>query len=69
VAKTRAMALECLSLLPKYLLLQTSYAKLFPYRKNVILGLKKVLDDKKRAIRQLAMKVSNEWILIDNETQ
>lgn len=60
-AKLRAIALESLLLLPKYI---SQYSTLFPYRKMVSKGLVKVLDDRKRAIRQLAVKVRNAWMLM-----
>jgi len=60
-AKCRAVALECLSVLPRYL----SYPIIHPYRKIVVKGLIGVLNDPKRAIRSLAAQVRNAWILME----
>jgi hypothetical protein len=49
-------------MLPKQI---TNYTKLYPFRMTVTAGLLPVLDDKKRAIRQLAVIVRNEWVLME----
>ncbi|TFJ84477.1 hypothetical protein NSK_004462 [Nannochloropsis salina CCMP1776] len=41
------------------------YAKLHPYRTSVSRGLLAPLDDRKRVVRQMAVKVRNEWLVMD----
>lgn len=60
-AKIRALALDSLLVLPQFM---SQYSTLHPYRKAVVNGLMKVLDDPKRAVRQMAVKVRNTWILM-----
>ncbi len=59
-AKLRVLALE--SLLE---LTHLPYAKLHPYRAQVRRGLLVALDDKKRLVRQSAVKVRNEWMVME----
>ena len=41
------------------------YAKLHPYRAQVSRGLLAPLDDRKRLVRQTAVRVRNEWMVMD----
>lgn len=59
-AKLRATAVESLSTITDHII----YIKLHPYKKIVQKGLVKVLDDKKRAVRHLAGKVRNKWLMM-----
>ena len=60
-AKTKAMALDCL-----LLLINLPYSSIFPLKAQVIRVLGRVVDDPKRATRQLAARVRNEWITLNN---
>lgn len=55
----RQNALKCL-----LFLVQAPYSKIHPLKQLVIKEVGKVLDDKKRSIRQLASTVRNAWIVL-----
>ena len=59
-ARLRVAALHCLQLMS----MKFVYSKLHSHRLFVIKELGRVLDDKKRIVRQLAAIVRNEWILL-----
>jgi recombinational DNA repair ATPase RecF len=59
LSELRGNALKCL-----LLLVQTPYSRIHPLKQLVIKEVGKVLDDKKRNIRQLASTVRNAWIVI-----
>lgn len=59
-ARLRVLALEALLALTRL-----PYAKLHPYRAQVSRGLLAPLDDKKRLVRQMAVRVRNEWMVMD----
>jgi hypothetical protein len=42
-----------------------AYARLHPLRDTVAKGLRPALDDKKRAVRRLAARVRNEWLVME----
>ena len=58
--KSFELLLQCM-VLPKEQ--HTNIALLFPFKAEVIKQLAVCLDDKKRAIRLLAVRVRNLWIL------
>ena len=41
-----------------------SYARLFPFKALVSRGLVRALDDRKKAVRVLAGRVRNKWIVM-----
>ena len=59
-ARLRVLALQSLMELTRL-----PYAKLHPYRAQVSRGLLAPLDDRKRLVRQTAVKVRNEWMVMD----
>lgn len=59
-AKLRVLALGSLLEIARL-----PYAKLHPYRAMVSRGLLAPLDDRKRMVRQMAVKVRNEWMMMD----
>lgn len=59
-AAMRAQALQCI-----YELRTLPYQALHPVRKTVVNGLSFALDDPKRAVRKLAAKVRNAWIVLE----
>ena len=59
-AKLRVLALGSLLEITRL-----PYAKLHPYRAMVSRGLLAPLDDRKRVVRQMAVKVRNEWMVMD----
>jgi hypothetical protein len=61
-AAMRAQALQCI-----HEMRTLPYKALHPVRKTVINGLSFALDDHKRAVRKLAAKVRNAWIVIEKE--
>lgn len=60
-AKLRVLALECL-----WDLTSLSYPKLHPYKSQVARGLLAPLDDRKRAVRQVAVRVRNRWMVMES---
>lgn len=56
----RALAIECLARFPALI----SYPALFPFRARIVKALAVALNDNKRAVRMLAAKVRNQWILL-----
>ena len=61
--KARLRVLSLQSLLE---LTRLPYAKLHPFRAQVARGLLAPLDDRKRIVRQMAVKVRNEWMMMDS---
>jgi hypothetical protein len=61
IAKVRALSLKCLL---EIINGEIPYSKLHPFKNLVVKGLSNVIDDRKRAVRYLAAKVRNEWIVI-----
>lgn len=59
-ARLRVLALQSLLEVTRL-----PYAKLHPYRGQVSKGLLAPLDDRKRIVRQTAVKVRNEWMVMD----
>jgi hypothetical protein len=59
-ARLRVLALQSLLELTRL-----PYAKLHPYRSQVSRGLLAPLDDRKRLVRQTAVRVRNEWMVMD----
>ncbi len=59
-ARLRVLALQSLLELTRL-----PYAKLHPHRAQVSRGLLAPLDDRKRLVRQTAVKVRNEWMVMD----
>ncbi|RHY29201.1 hypothetical protein DYB32_005343 [Aphanomyces invadans] len=57
--KDRVAALACLSGLAK-----SKYELIHPHKERVIKGLLGPLDDRKRTVRQAAVKVRNEWSIL-----
>ena len=58
-ARSRSIALKCLLKIRNF-----PYPKIHPYKNKVVKGVGKVTDDRKRAIRLLAAKVRNEWLIL-----
>lgn len=58
-ARLRVLALEALLALTRL-----PYAKLHPYRAQVSRGLLAPLDDRKRLVRQAAVRARNEWMVM-----
>ena len=61
-AAVRALCLQCLQEM-----IRLPYNSIHPVRKNVVNGLSFALDDPKRAVRKLAAKVRNAWIVMDGK--
>lgn len=59
----RISALECLEVICKYPVFVVQ-----PYKVDVILELASPLDDKKRLVRNAAVKTRNAWFLIGTDT-
>ncbi len=59
-AKQRASAVETLIVIGT----QLPYPRIHPYKAAVVDGLLKVLDDKKRVVRQVAGKARNKWMTL-----
>jgi hypothetical protein len=57
----RLTSLNCLIELNTY-----NYNEIFRFKNDIINGLEKVLDDKKRNVRNLAVNCKNLWILMEN---
>lgn len=60
-ARLRVLALQSLLEMTRL-----PYAKLHPFRSQVARGLLAPLDDKKRIVRQMAVHVRNEWMMMDS---
>ena len=58
-ARSRSIALKCLLKIRNF-----PYPKIHPYKNKVVKGVGKVTDDRKRAIRLLAARVRNEWLIL-----
>ena len=61
-AKARGEALRCLIKIAQG---ELPYSRLFPMKLQVIRGLRRVLDDRKRAVRLLAARTINSWELLE----
>ena len=58
-ASARLTALVCLTELTR-----VPFARLFPFRDRVVVGLQAALDDPKRVVRRAAVIARNEWALV-----
>jgi hypothetical protein len=59
-AKTRAAALTSLLCITE----RIPYVRLFPFKSQVSKELHRALDDKKKAVRVLAGRVRNKWLVM-----
>lgn len=57
--EARGAAVDCLAIFSTF-----TYETIAPYKEEVLAGLVKALDDKKRIVRKKAAKCRNDWFLI-----
>jgi DNA repair/transcription protein MET18/MMS19 len=60
--KIRLLSIECLSVIAQY-----PFHNIFSVRQQIINGLEKALDDPKRKVRKVAVRVRNEWFVLNKE--
>lgn len=59
LAKDRYLAIDCVATLGTF-----NYSLLHPHKRLVLKGLARALDDAKRPVRKLAVKVRNQWSIL-----